>query len=243
MSDEIKIQMSSKYDDFQLIHTNRDLNPKHVQNLKEIMLEEGNFLQHNPILVNERMEIIDGQHRFTAAKEAEMPVYYIQREGLTMHNAVMMNILQRNWTTDDYARHYADRGDIQYRRYLDIKEEFGVSHSLMMGAIYGDTKGKFADFKRGDLSIGDEENVTKVRERLEKGQAIMHEAGLNHQAFAEAAMRVIDIPGFDLRRMQNKIKLHGPGYLKRYSVVQDNLRMLEDIYNHGNSESNRLRLY
>ena len=35
----------------------------------------------SPILVNEKMEVIDGQHRLQAQKELNLPTYYIKNKG------------------------------------------------------------------------------------------------------------------------------------------------------------------
>ena len=42
-----------------------------------------------PIIVNEKYEIIDGQTRYTAWKERNLPIYYIVREGYGMHECIV----------------------------------------------------------------------------------------------------------------------------------------------------------
>jgi ParB-like chromosome segregation protein Spo0J len=60
---------------FKHIKGNRIPNLKHVRRLVDSIKKYG--MKCNPILVNEQMEVIDGQHRLLAAKETNSFVYYI----------------------------------------------------------------------------------------------------------------------------------------------------------------------
>ena len=51
---------------------NRVPNPQHVKRLCSSIKENGMLC--NPILVNEKMQVIDGQHRLLASKEANSSV-------------------------------------------------------------------------------------------------------------------------------------------------------------------------
>ena len=66
------------YDKFSLLKSNRPVNKAHVIRLVESMDEE--YLL-SPITTNEKFQIIDGQHRFTAAKEKGLPIRYIIAQG------------------------------------------------------------------------------------------------------------------------------------------------------------------
>ena len=61
-----KITVTNEYNQFRFVKGNRPLNDLHLSRLRRSMKE--NFLPI-PIIVNERMEIVDGQHRFTICKE------------------------------------------------------------------------------------------------------------------------------------------------------------------------------
>ena len=58
------IQRTNKYDLFKRIESNREVNPAHLKKIEK-SISEKNFLHLYPIIVNERMEIIDGQHRLS----------------------------------------------------------------------------------------------------------------------------------------------------------------------------------
>lgn len=237
-----QVQETTNYDQFKFMDTNREQKRGHIDRLKQAFEEIGNLTRVQPILVNERMEIIDGQHRFTACKELGQPIYYTQVPGLSVREARSMNILHRGWTADDYAKSYALGGDPNYQKYVQLREDYGFNHSVLLAYIYpGTSKGNFRAFRDGELSIPDE---AELRRRLDKLAMIGEFTNMvTNREFAIALLKVSAIEGYDHDRMVNKIRLHGDAMLKRYNNLMDNMRMLEEIYNYGSREANRLRLY
>ena len=82
-----RIEETVDYDKFSLIEGNRPFNKGLLLTLEESIVEEGNYLADNPIIVNERLEIIDGQHRWNIAKKLHLPLYYIISNGLGLREA------------------------------------------------------------------------------------------------------------------------------------------------------------
>lgn len=62
-----EIKRTNNYDMFKRLEGNRFVDPKKVNKLKKSINEVGYI--SNPIIVNEKMEVIDGQHRLEALKE------------------------------------------------------------------------------------------------------------------------------------------------------------------------------
>ena len=58
------------------------------------------------------MEIIDGQGRYTACKELNLPVYYVQQNGIGIEEVRKMNSVSSNLTTGDYIHSYTEGEDI-----------------------------------------------------------------------------------------------------------------------------------
>lgn len=241
MENSNQVQVTTNYDQFQFLNTNRDQARGHVESLKRAFEEMGNLTRVQPILVNDRFQIIDGQHRYTACKELGEPIYYTMVPGLGVNEARKMNILHRGWKIDDYAKSYASAGDSNYQKYLDIKEDFGFNHSITLTYIEGvDNRGSFKTFREGEFSIEDEAGA---RDRLSKLADVgMFAPMVNDRYFARAFLRILTIEGYDHKRILKKLQLH-ENLLRRYASLQDYLRMLEEIYNHQISEANRLRLY
>lgn len=70
------ISKSSNYEKFKMIDWNRDINKPSVAKLVEENMIK--FQLHKfPIIVTDKLKIIDGQHRFEASKQLGCPIYYI----------------------------------------------------------------------------------------------------------------------------------------------------------------------
>jgi hypothetical protein len=237
-----QIQRTNDYDKFSFLSNNRDPSRSHIEALKRAFEDYGNLTESQPVLVNERLQIIDGQHRFIAAQELGSPIFYTTVSGLGIQEARQMNILHKNWTTDDYAESYAKGGNQQYVTYLELKEEFGFSHSVTITyAKEGRAKGIFAEFRNGTFVI---DNLELTRERLAMLADVVQIIGpsLADKTFALAFRRAMQAPTYDHARMLKKLAELQTEF-KAFSKQPDALRQLEDIYNHRYTESNRVRLY
>jgi hypothetical protein len=237
-----EVQVTTDYNKFRFIESNREQSRGHIETLKKAFEENGNLTANQPILVNENMEIIDGQHRFTACMELGMPIHYIQTPGLTVRDARQMNILHKGWGVDDYARSYALAGDNNYRKYLELKEEYGFNHSVLLGYILNssDRTNMYKDFRNGDFTFTDREGA---RERLDKLASVgQYVPFAGEKGFAGALLKTMAIEGYDHERMLRKLELH-QNLLRRFVNIEDYQRMLEDVYNYQMQEGNRLRFF
>lgn len=91
VENDTEVKMTKDYMRFKRIKGNRKLYPGHVEYLRQVLLDKPDMLSYNPILVNERFEIIDGQHRLIAAEKAEVPVYYIMHKNLKLRDIQALN--------------------------------------------------------------------------------------------------------------------------------------------------------
>lgn len=96
------MQMSTKYEMFKYLPYNRNLD--HVKKIIN-SIEKIGFIP-TPIIVNENMEIIDGQHRFTACKELGLPVYYVIVPGIGIKQCSEINSVSKNWSTTNHVHAY-----------------------------------------------------------------------------------------------------------------------------------------
>lgn len=238
-----KVHQSTDYDKFSLIATNREISRGHVEALKRAFTEAGNLTAIQPILVNERMQIVDGQHRFTACMELGETIHYTEVKGLGIHEARSMNILHRNWLIDDYAKSYAESGDPNYQRYIDLKEDYGFGHTATMLYIVGaERKKQFAEFRRGEFTCTDDDiKLARVRlSRLADMEGLVDHYKRGY--FIRALLKVMNAEGYDHKRMLKKLEAH-PELVRQYGSTVDYVRMLEEIYNYKNAESNRVRFF
>lgn len=235
------IQETNDYSIFKFLGDNREVNEGHVHRLKQAFEDFGNLTKVQPILVNERMEIIDGQHRLAAAIELGQPVFYTKASGLRTADARQMNILHRSWGPEDYAKSYAESGMKDYQTYRKIKEEYGITHKIAL--IYlGDTgeHGIYKKFREGAFTIRDLELSKRL---LNLYQEVDELLPFSNYAVATALNRIFKVPGYDQKQMLRKLAMYGDHMLRPMSSVIDNLKQLEEVYNYKQNEENRLRLF
>jgi len=72
------------------------------------------------IVVNERMEIIDGQARVEVFGELGLPILYEISPGLTVEDCIALNRYTSAWKPIDYVKSFAEKGNKNYVRLLDL---------------------------------------------------------------------------------------------------------------------------
>jgi ParB-like chromosome segregation protein Spo0J len=85
-----KIQVSEDYSSFKRIDGNRTINKAQVKKLYDSFNENPGLASAVPIVVNDKMEIIDGQHRFESLKKLNLPIYYYEVEGLKLQEEAIL---------------------------------------------------------------------------------------------------------------------------------------------------------
>ena len=137
MSDEILV--TKDYSIFRTMNGNRETGTNRVNELVDSIKKIGWI--SNPIIVNKKMEIVDGQGRFAALKKLGMPIEYhiVPNAGLT--ECRMMNNKMKKWTTIDFVSSYANTGNKNYQRVSYLMEYFDVPLDVVM--IAKDVKNKY----------------------------------------------------------------------------------------------------
>lgn len=110
----------------------------------------------NPIIVNEYMVVIDGQHRLAHARKAGVPIEYIIKPGLNEHDIVRMNTTQRPWSMLNYIESYANQGSEEYTALFNLidKKYAAVSETIVIARDKtNNTKKIFEDVKNGEFEF------------------------------------------------------------------------------------------
>lgn len=148
-----KIFATKDYSKFKRLDYNRKLTERRKQKLiaslsiKEII---------NPIIVNENMEIIDGQGRFDAKKALKRQIYYIVSEGATIDDCRRMNKYNTKWSAYDFAQSFADAGNENFQRLLNMckKLEINIARALKLSGKGRDARSS-ANIENGTLIFGE----------------------------------------------------------------------------------------
>ena len=111
-----------------------------------------------PILVNEKNEVIDGQHRLYHSSLAGTGIKYIVVDGLTKDDVIRVNINQRKWNLKDFIASYMHEGYEDYTKLFNhINDNVMPTSSLIAIALGQDVESgtgtnivKSGDFKFHD---------------------------------------------------------------------------------------------
>ena len=222
---------------FHYIPGNRPISKSHVQDIITSFEDRPGLVELRPILVNERMEIIDGQHRLQALEFLEAPVPYIVAPGLTLRDAQVMNALQRPWLMQDYLQSYALSGIKSYKLLLELQEQFDVGlGSLILYTGSRDIKGRdVKKFRLGKFEM--KEDMLVIQDRLQN----LRDFGetfpwWNTMQFARALLRIMKSQGgaYDHARLLKGYRAMEP---HRKSQRIDYVLDLERAYNFNRPES------
>lgn len=246
MPNKSNVLETKDYKIFKTLMGNRPVDKQHVKTLIRSMAEAGNLTGDFPVVVNEDMAIIDGQHRVEALKQLEWPVFYIIQPHLDIAVVRAMNRAQKNWSWKDYANSYIDLGNENYIRFMALHIEFGVSfnelctYTRINHKAHAKSGGSY--FRSGDMQFdADEQHAARIF--LQQAADVSDALSDNYsRALLAALFIVFNSPEYDHARMVSKMEKFGD-LLKHWNRTTDYLRNVEDIYNYRQSEDTQARLF
>lgn len=144
------------YSIFKRLVGNRDIPESRISKIVDSIQKIGWI--HNPIVVNENMEVIDGQGRLTALQRLKMPVEYIIAPGAGTKECVYMNMNMVNWKLPDFIKSYAEQGNENYQRLLKLMGTYANGNlDIISTAVYRVSRSKHRDIKEGILQLTEEQ--------------------------------------------------------------------------------------
>lgn len=128
------IYTTTDYDGFVFTDWNRNVSNARVVKMVESIKNTG-WLP-NPVMVNEKFEVIDGQSRVKALERLGMPVQFCIKKGIGRKECQMLNLFQKNWSTNDYIDSYASDGNENYIWLKSMMKRFKeLSPSVVQGVV------------------------------------------------------------------------------------------------------------
>jgi len=262
-----RIYETNEFDQFRFIEGNRDIDQNKVNKLAGEIKQHGLIM---PIMVNSKLEVIDGQHRLSACKKIGIPVQYFVRNNATIETAANANMAGSNWSQIDWIKKHAADGNQDYADLL-AWIRLCKSHGLKEGSAIHlaqntATNTNYAMFDDGvvrqakaysnnrsgikklyimgsDLRLG----MWRFGDR-DVAKKLLHNVLMfqdfkfyNKNSFVVAIIRVSRINEFDASLLQ-KQALKRIKHFTHQSSSDDFLRMFEDVYNYGRAQKNRLAI-
>ncbi len=232
-----KIEITRDYSKFKKLAGNRIPKEKDIERLME-SIKASKVV--DPVCVNERMEVIDGQHRIEVCKRLGLPISYYIAIGANLATVHAVNSHRKNWDHNSYAESYMALGKEEYKLYNNFRIKYNVPHIAAMLLLTGHYSGTSTDnaFMKGEMKVVNMDKAVDIIEKVIKLGTFYK--GNMRRSFIWAFTILYNTEGFDYQRLYNKL-----AYQSRKMVDCPNTTMyvelLEEIYNYGATKKQKLR--
>ncbi len=250
-----KVYKTNKLEIFKPIVGNRPTNPMHIKRLSSSIKQNG--LLQNPIIVNEKMQVIDGQHRLSAAKLANSYIYYIIAKGYNLKDVQTLNLNQKNWNKKDFMDGYAAMGIESYiklKDFVNYNKVFNIRDCIALCSNSttdrsSDLTNKYRVSRKKPVNVKEifEEGTWKgkdfklAQENADKLKMIQpYYDGYRRSTFIGTILQLLKNDNFNFIQFLDKLKFQKNKLQDCTSVSQYKL-LIEDIYNYKRREKVNLR--
>jgi hypothetical protein len=227
---------------------NRPIDWDHVKQLKERMGEK--FLR-TIIIVNKFMEIIEGQHRYSAIKRINeeneikglplISIEFVVCENYGVEECCEYNGKGKNWTN----KNITEGGKIlkieEYEIYDEFVKKYNLPHNVTIGLLTGETtnaKNSY-EFKNLKLKIVDInsslDKANKIVEIVNTGIIPIGKSDQPISVFGLALLDIFNVGDYDHNRMVTKCKEYVQREnksLRRLTNITEPLIEFEEVYNY-----------
>lgn len=233
-----EIFVTNSYEIFKNIKGNRLLRQNNLNKIMESMKEKQLII---PICVNEKMEIIDGQHRYSSCRELRLPVYYYIQPGYNIEDVERANRANTNWVLTDFLASYSSKGNTTYQKLNQIIEDYGLSIAELLKVLSRFKKTNVLaiteDFKSESLIISDED-INTTLEFLECLRIFQNFSDYKNSRFISAYLALYMHPKYKHTIMKSK---YDSLYMKLTSsnsiTIEDYLSLLANQIYSGKKAS------
>lgn len=229
-----QVYYTKDYDKFKMLEDNRAI--KINKDLKESITNKGIL---EPITVNEYMQILDGQHRFSVAKALNVSVPFKVVSGLKLIDILDTKATTKNWTANDYIDFFAKKNNKSYIKLKNMMKEEKLDANILISMyhkgnlnITGDTKWNNRILREGSLNMF--AHTSFGNEALAKFREIV-EFMPSKECFAKRAIfSILKSELYDHGRMISQLTKHGNTVLFNSNGLKTHqyCAKLREVYNY-----------
>lgn len=231
------IKKTKDYDIFTFREDNREkIDQAHVKRLAE-SIESRNLLELRPIIVNDKMEVIDGQHRLLAAKFLACEIYYQQEKKLDAADIIRMNIT-KPWTIDDYLNFHCQHQNDEYLKLKGFMQKHTLTLKVALNIAMGQAKSGYHDFKLGNFKFDEENLDIELDVCWDSINYIKKMNGFSPYTsstrFWKSLLKLIRHPEFDEQKWRSNMQKMIDHFCPK-ARTEDYVNMVQTVYNWRNS--------
>lgn len=237
---EVKVFKTTEYSRFRMISGNRDINEAKVKRIMKEIGSGNDMLRYKPVevkVVQEKLDILDGQHRFHISRLLKKPVYYIiVEEEKSMPDIAKVNSNVEKWKSKDFINCYVTQGNHHYRELQGFIDDYHITASLATKLLYYGNPGSDGGigrertmFEDGSFVIRYKSEAYRLLEICQRFKAFPH---WRDRAFVSAIYRIDKAKKIDLDVVVISFNKR-PEMLKKQSNYKEYIYALEGIINVG----------
>lgn len=230
-----QIYFTTDYGKFKMINGNRQLNERKINRIIEEIQAGNDMLKYYPIQVKEnkeRLDILDGQHRFWICKKLKLPVFYIiVKEHKSLQEIAKVNSNVEKWKNSDFINCYVQQGNKSYSELQIFCDKFGInigtsSRLLSTGDPVSKNWGGIDEFKYGNFECKFKDEAYSLANDLIKFNVAFYK----DRSFIIAIHR---IKAAGLVSIDDLVSAHKryPEMLQKNISPKDYIYNLEQVYN------------
>lgn len=228
---DTKVYKTKDYKKFKYVKGNRSINDHHVFKLTKSIINK-NLLKANPAIVNEKMEIIDGQHRFEYARNNDDYFYFTIAEGTGLADVQNLNAITKPWGTWDYINSYISLGNDDYKELKEfiLKNDIPAYLSLELLSKSAKTRRTKASdlLKGGTFVVDDREFADTIVDILDDVREYVVDSAKKDRNLVRAVVKLHNSETADYNEFYDKLKTVNP-LIEKQTSAKNYIREFEDI--------------
>lgn len=230
------------YDRYKFNSLQRTIKEWHVRDLMEKMKVHG-FLTNKAISVNEKNEIIDGHHRYLAARNLKIPMLVQVCKGMTEESIIEANQDQLNWDKHDFTNTYAKKGNPNYialKEFMEKFPKFKMTQALILLVNEPNAHPKTKVFQSGEFKIGSIKKAEELAKKVEQLAVFFPKA---YQSKCISALLCCEMrcKEFSFKEFIEKLEKF-PDKLTPSITTKGYLEKFEDLYNYHRNKKQHIKL-
>lgn len=229
------LESTTNYKQFKTLYGNRAVNEHHVQELIAA-IKHKNLLQYFPVLTNENMEVIDGQHRLEAAERRKLPVWWVSIPGLTLDDVMSINSHSKSWKIQEFVDAFIKIGKPDYKILQDFTDQYSLSLTVGARLLYGDKGYKGLSLSKivqtGRFVAHHLEYAEMIAQQVNDLKPYCDFDPVKVSPFIDALSIVNRSPNFDFQRFKAKLQMSGRK-IESKTQLRFYILHIEDLYNYN----------
>ncbi len=236
------INKTKDYDLFTFRDDNREkIDQAHVKRLSE-SIKSRNLLELRPIIVNDKMEVIDGQHRLLAAKLLGVDIFYQQENKLSASDIIRMNI-SKPWTMGDYLNFYCHHQNDEYIKLKNFMTKHNLILKVALNISMGGGKSEYYGFRMGEFKFDEENLDIELDVCWDTIHYIKKMNGFSpytsSSRFWKALLKLVRHPEFDEQKWRSNMQKMIDHFCPK-ARTEDYIDLIQRVYNWHNTSRIKL---